>query len=84
MVSIHFLTSSEGLLQGFLMEGHAGAGEAGQDVVCAAISSAAYLVVNTLTDICHVTPLTLRAEEGRMSSESSQGMSPAVGIFSRG
>ncbi len=66
MVSIHFLTSSEGLLQGFLMEGHAGAGEAGQDVVCAAISSAAYLVVNTLTDICHVTPLTLRAEEGRM------------------
>ena len=51
MVSIHFLTSSEGLLQGFLMEGHAGAGEAGQDVVCAAISSAGLWVTLTVSTV---------------------------------
>ena len=66
MISVAFLTPPEGGVLGFSMEGHAEYGEAGEDIVCAAVSSAAYLVVNTLTDICHVTPLTLRAEEGRM------------------
>ena len=51
---------------GFSLQGHAGCGEAGQDIVCAAVSSAAYLTVNTLTDVCHVTPLSLRVGEGEM------------------
>ena len=32
----------------------------------AAVSSAAYLVVNTLTDVRHVPPLSLRVDEGQM------------------
>ena len=36
---------------GFDLEGHAG-GQAGRDIVCAAVSSAAYLAANTLTDVC--------------------------------
>ena len=48
------------------MEGHAEYGEAGEDIVCAAVSSAAYLVVNTLTDVRHVPPLSLRVDEGQM------------------
>ena len=51
MISVAFLTPPEGGVLGFSMEGHAEYGEAGEDIVCAAVSSAAYLVVNTLTDV---------------------------------
>ena len=37
-------------LTGFAVSGHAGQGEAGNDVCCAAVSSAAMLVCNALTD----------------------------------
>ena len=66
MIRIQFLTQPEGALQGFFVEGHAECGEPGQDIVCAAVSSAAYLVANTLTEICRVTPLSLRVGEGEM------------------
>ena len=36
---------------GFVSSGHAGFAEAGQDIVCAAVSSAAYMAANTITDI---------------------------------
>ena len=36
---------------GFDLSGHAG-GVAGRDIVCAAVSSAAYMAANTLTDVC--------------------------------
>ena len=35
----------------FTVTGHAGAGDAGEDVVCAAVSSAAYMAANTVTEI---------------------------------
>lgn len=41
-----------GVLSGFSVDGHSGAGMAGGDIVCAAISSAAFMTVNTVTDIC--------------------------------
>ena len=66
MVCVHFLTPPEGTVLGFSLQGHAGCGEAGGDIVCAAVSSAAYLTVNTLTDVCRVTPLSLRVGEGEM------------------
>ncbi len=43
-------TFTDGKISGFLAEGHAGLFEAGEDIVCAAISSALYLVANTITD----------------------------------
>ena len=66
MVCVRFLNDPEGACHGFLMEGHAEQGDAGQDIVCAAISSAAYLTVNTLTEVFHITPLSLRVSEGEM------------------
>ena len=38
MVCVHFLTPPEGTVLGFSLQGHAGYGEAGQDIVCAAVS----------------------------------------------
>lgn len=50
MVKITFLTA-QGHIAGFLMKGHAGAGAYGSDPVCAAVSSAAYMAANTVTDV---------------------------------
>lgn len=38
-------------LSGFEISGHACCGSQGNDIVCAAVSSAAYMAANTLTDV---------------------------------
>ncbi len=50
MVTVKLFTG-EGLIRGFKISGHAGCGTAGEDIVCAAVSSAAYLVANTVTEV---------------------------------
>ena len=39
---------------GFSLNGHAGLAKHGQDILCAAVSSAAYLVANTVTDVYRI------------------------------
>lgn len=39
----------DGTFYGFVLDGHSGYAAAGADIVCAAVSSAAYLTVNTIT-----------------------------------
>lgn len=36
---------------GFKITGHSGFAEEGEDIVCAAVSSAAYMAANTITDV---------------------------------
>jgi len=48
MVCVHFLTPPEGTVLGFSLQGHAGYGEAGQDIVCAAVSA---LVLNMANSV---------------------------------
>ena len=50
MIRVRFQTAC-GQLIGFHLSGHAGAGDYGQDIVCAAVSSAAYMTANTVTEI---------------------------------
>ncbi len=52
MIRVSFKAAQDTLC-GFRITGHAG-GEWGQDIVCAAVSSAAYMTANTLTDILRV------------------------------
>ena len=66
MIETTFLTSRLGGVVGFEISGHAGFAESGSDVVCAAVSSAAFMTVNTVTDVLHVTPLLLQADDGEM------------------
>lgn len=69
MIEIDFYVTSGdegGSLSGFAITGHSGFAEEGEDIVCSAVSSAAYMAVNTITDVLHVTPLTLIAEDGDM------------------
>ena len=47
------MTTASGEIVGFSVDGHAGYGEAGTDIVCAAVSSAAYMAANTITEVFH-------------------------------
>lgn len=80
MIQADFLTRPDGWVAGFSLRGHADYSETGSDIVCAAVSSAAYLVVNTATDALHIAPLALRAEEGdlffRVDEKDEEGCGP--------
>ncbi len=39
------------LYEGFVIKGHSGYAEEGSDIICASVSSAAYMAANTLTEI---------------------------------
>ena len=42
----------EGRITGFTVSGHSGYAEAGQDIVCAAISAIVAMVETTINDVC--------------------------------
>ena len=50
MIKVNFFAEN-GLIKGFEISGHSGAGEVGNDIICASVSSAAYMTANTITDI---------------------------------
>ena len=51
MIKISFYKSSD-YITGFSVKGHSGYADEGSDIVCSAVSSAAFMTVNTLTDVC--------------------------------
>ena len=65
MIDTDFLVLPDGRTVGFSLSGHAEAGEPGQDIVCAAVSSAAYLIANTITEVLHV-PAQVSEDDGEM------------------
>ncbi len=69
MVNVEFLVDKSGLLLGFQISGHSNFAENGSDIVCAAISSAAYMVANTITEIMNVESEVLVDDSGKMSLE---------------
>lgn len=50
MIKARFFTEGD-FLTGFEIKGHSGYSEAGSDIICAAVSSAAYMAANTITEI---------------------------------
>ena len=59
------LFSRDGKLAGFRISGHSGYSESGCDIVCAAVSSAAYMTANTVTDVLGLDP-ELSIDDGDM------------------
>ena len=43
MIRAEFFADAQGTLLGFSVTGHAGLAESGEDILCAAVSSAAYM-----------------------------------------
>ena len=58
--------TADGLLTGFSVSGHAGAGAFGEDIVCAAVSSATYMTANTITEIAGQ-PADIAVSDGHLS-----------------
>ena len=50
MIRVKFFVGNR-QLKGFQISGHSGFAENGEDIVCASVSSAAYMAANTVTDI---------------------------------
>ena len=65
MIYIDFVKNIEGDLLGFYMKGHSGFNFVGEDIVCAAVSSAAYMVANAITDVLNI-DADVFVSEGRM------------------
>lgn len=54
MIKVSLFCKDNGTLVGFEIKGHAEHGEFGQDIVCSAVSSAAYMTANTITDVFNI------------------------------
>ena len=54
MIRAEFFITPDGLLSGFHIKGHSGSAESGRDIICAFVSSAAYMAANTITDVIGV------------------------------
>ena len=54
MIRVKFFHSENGASLGFSFNGHAGYAAHGSDIVCAAVSSVAYMTANTIIEIMKV------------------------------
>ncbi|MBR2176762.1 MAG: ribosomal-processing cysteine protease Prp [Clostridia bacterium] len=51
MIKAELFIDRKGRLSGFHISGHSGTAEAGYDVLCAFVLSAAYMAANTITEV---------------------------------
>ena len=70
-------------MQGFEIKGHSGYGEEGNDIVCSAVSSAAYLTANTVTDILGI-KARAQASEGSIALLMKAQDAPRADAVMRG
>ena len=80
MIRVRFHTANDALI-GFTLDGHAGAGVSGQDIVCAAVSSAAYMTANTVLEIIGATA-DVSVRDGYMSVRLTDKISDCQDILS--
>lgn len=53
MIKAKFFNQGD-LLTGFEVSGHSGSAQQGEDIICAAVSSAVYMAANTITEVISV------------------------------
>ena len=80
MIRVRFHTAKDTIL-GFTLDGHAGAGVRGEDIVCAAVSSAAYMTANTVTEIIGATA-DITVDDGYMSVKVTDKIADCQDILS--
>ncbi|MDO4730648.1 MAG: ribosomal-processing cysteine protease Prp [Clostridia bacterium] len=67
MIYARFLKNKNDKLLGFDFSGHAGDLQAGQNIVCAAVSSVAFMVANSITEVCKVEAKISLSDDGRLA-----------------
>jgi Predicted ribosomal protein len=81
MLNVNFCVLPAGKIVGIYISGHCGFAFHGKDIVCAAVSSAVYLVVNTITDILKINAKRLFIEDGKLEfiiNESDEPQAKAL------
>ena len=79
MIKINF-TQCDGLLTGFECKGHSMSAPAGQDIICAFVSSACFMTANTVTEVMGIDADTA-ATDGYMRLEINQSPEHAQDIL---
>lgn len=75
-----FLSDDTEMIEGFEISGHSDSARSGRDIICAAVSSAAYMTANTVTEILFLKP-ELIAEDGYMKLVLNEDLSEAQQIL---
>ncbi len=73
MIKASFFHSKSGEPTGFEICGHSGYAQSGSDIVCASVSSAAYMVANTITEVIGVDAFIQVDDNGSMTLKIPQG-----------
>ncbi|HHV41802.1 MAG TPA: ribosomal-processing cysteine protease Prp [Clostridiaceae bacterium] len=68
MIEVTIYRQKNGFTNAFRMTGHAGQGEYGQDIICAAVSGLAQSIIGSLQEIVGIEPL-YTLEEGKIYCE---------------
>ena len=79
MIKVTIFTSDNGIT-GFESRGHSYFADEGSDIICAAVSSAVYMTVNTLTDIVRC-QAKVNVSDGKMSFHVTTKLSEAQQIL---
>ena len=79
MIKARFFTE-DNLICGYEISGHSGSAEAGQDIICAFVSSAAYMAANTLSEILGA-EIEAEVADGYMNIRVSSKLSEAQQIL---
>jgi uncharacterized protein YsxB (DUF464 family) len=71
----------KGDYKGFEFSGHSGYALEGADIVCAAVSSAAYLTANNITDFFKVKDVDVTVSDGymKLTAENDECINPLLG-----
>jgi uncharacterized protein YsxB (DUF464 family) len=72
MISADFSVRKDGVLTGFTVSGHSGYAEEGYDIVCASVSSMAFLTANTILEVIKASP-EIKVEDGFISLRVKDG-----------
>ena len=79
MIKVTFLRH-EDEYRGFVISGHSGYADEGEDIVCSAVSSAAYMTANTLTEIVGI-KADITLDDGHMKFTSVDCTSEVQTIY---
>ena len=83
MVKIQVLRDVDGFIWEFIIKGHSGFGQYGEDIVCAGISAVAYAAVGALAELTGIRNYTER--EGYMMckipEDVKEGLKPCIRII---
>lgn len=79
MIKVKFYLS-DSFISGFEISGHSGSADAGEDIICASVSSAVYMTANTVTDVLFLEP-DIQVEDGFMSLRLTDKSSDAQTIL---